>query len=110
MAGQSKKWGLSVKQRNHVTPGPAPICESPGVTWPRRAGSPAHNSETNRRRCPPSFWFLRRRILGNQIGRADFLQQPAPQPFLTLAAPRERFPLHRRRGYLVFKAPGRPGH
>lgn len=90
MAGESKKWGLSVKQRKHVTLGPAPICESPGVTWPGRAGSPALNSEENRHRCPPSFWFLRRQISGNQIGRADFLQQPAPQPFLTLAAaPRE---------------------
>lgn len=90
MAGESKQWGLSVKQRKHVTLDPAPICESPGVTWPGRAGSPTHNSEQNRHRCPPSFWFLCRQIPGNPIGRADFLQPPDPPPFLTLAAaPRE---------------------
>lgn len=72
--------GLSVKQRKHVTPASAPICASPGVTWPGRAGSLAHQAETGlyRLRCPPSFWFLRRRISRNQSGRADFLQHPLP--------------------------------
>lgn len=67
-----------MKQRKHVTPAPAPICESPGVTWLGRAGSPAHSRENSRRRlrCPPSFWFLRCRISGNQSGRAHFLRHP----------------------------------
>lgn len=59
-----------------MTLAPAPICESPGVTWQGRAGSPEHNSEKNQHRCPPSFWFLCRQISGNQIGRADFRQHP----------------------------------
>lgn len=78
MAGESEKWGPSVKQRKHVTLAPAPICESPGVTWPGRAGSPQHNSEKSHHRCPPSFWFLCLQISGNQIGRASLLQDPLP--------------------------------
>jgi hypothetical protein len=79
VAGESKNGGgLSVKQRKHVTPAPAPICLSPGVTWPGRAESPAHvaGMSCHRLRCPSGFLFLRRGISGNQSGRAAFLQHP----------------------------------
>lgn len=60
MAGESKNgegeggWRDSVKQRKHVTPAPAPICGSLGVTWPGRAECRAHVAGTSRRRlrCP----------------------------------------------------------
>lgn len=54
VAGESKNGGggLSVKQRKHVTPALAPICASPGITWPGRAGIPAHSLEPSRA-APP---------------------------------------------------------
>lgn len=80
-----------MKQRKHVTPAPAPICASPGVTWLGRAGSPAHSRENSRAASAAHLasGFSAAESRGIKAGgRTSSVTLSAP--FLTLAAaPRE---------------------